>query len=225
MSDHEHRWTLGRIQNPVRGMLHGSAAVVSVFAAIVLLWHASGGVSRTVALLVFGFGLVFLYTVSTLYHTVPWRDMAKKRMQQLDHSTIFVFIAASYTPFLVIVLDGWMQWASLLGVWGITAAGIMQLTLFPQRTTGPAIAIKMTLGWLAVLIVWPILQRLPWTAVALLGLGGVFYTIGMIFLVTNRPRLWPRVFSYHELFHVLVIAGTLVHFTAIFRYVARFAPA
>jgi hemolysin III len=72
-------------------------------------------------------------------------------------------------------------------------------------------------------LLWPLTTRLPWTALLLLGLGGLFYTGGMVMLVTNRPRLWPRVFSYHEVFHVLVIAGSSVHFAMITRYVAHFA--
>jgi hemolysin III len=83
-----------------------------------------------------------------------------------------------------------------------------------------SVALSTTQGWLAVLVVWPLAQRLPWPALLLIGLGGVLYTVGMVLLVTGRPRLWPRWFSYHEVFHVLVVAASAVHFAAVARYIA-----
>lgn len=219
------RWTLGRMQNPVRGFLHGTAAVLSVAGSVWLLTHSSGGLTRRASLALFGLALVALYTISTIYHTIPWRSVWKERMQRVDHSTIFVFIAATYTPFAVVVFDGWLTWFTLSMVWSIAVVGIAQLAFFPRPSKAASVALNTTLGWLALLLVYPMAQRLPWTAIALMFLGGGLYTVGMVLLVTGRPRLWPRVFSYHEAFHVLVIAGSVAHFAVQFRYVARFTAA
>ena len=216
------RWTLGKMQNPVRGFLHGSGALVSVVGLIWLLVNNGGGVGRIFALAVFGASLIVLYTTSTIYHTVPWREAWKKRMQRLDHTAIFLLVAGTYTPMAAIVLDGWLRWGTLAMAWTIAAIGIAQLHFFPRQTTGLAIALYMILGWLAVLLAYPMAQRLPWPALLVMLVGGLQYSIGMVFLVTNRPKLWPRVFSYHELFHVLVIGGSLAHYIVTARYVVHY---
>lgn len=217
------RWTLGKMQNPVRGFLHGTAALASVAAGIVLLVRSSGGFWAKFAFAVFGLAMIALYTVSTLYHTIPWRQVWKQRMQRVDHSAIFVFIAATYTPIAAIVFDGWIRWLTLAVVWSIALTGVLLLAFRSNTAKGLSVVLNATLGWLAVFLLAPMVDRLPWTAVMWMFIGGGLYTVGMVFLITNRPRLWPRVFSYHEAFHVLVIGGTIAHYLVHFRYVARFA--
>ncbi|MBI4515018.1 MAG: hemolysin III family protein [Deltaproteobacteria bacterium] len=217
------RFTLGRMQNPVRGFLHGTAALLSVAGAIALWIRCAGGLSQRLALLTFGLSLVALYTVSSLYHSVPWSQRWKERMQRLDHSMIYVLVAGTYTPIAYIVLEGWLRWAALAGAWGITAAGIAQKAFLPRLRPWFSVTLQTTQGWLALPLFLPLAQRLPFEAVALAGLGGIFYTAGMVFYATQRPRLWPQVFSHHELFHVCVIAGSAAHYAMTFAYVARFA--
>jgi hemolysin III len=213
------RWTLGRMQNPVRGFLHGGAAAASIVGGIFLLAHATEPAHHA-ALLVFAVSLFGLYTVSSLYHSVPWPRQWKARMQRLDHSMIYVLVAGTYTPIAWIALDGWLRAGILAAVWGIALAGILQKILLPRVGVSLFIAAATIQGWLALPLIAPLAERLPVPAVTLLGLGGVSYTIGMVFLVTERPRLWPRVFSYHEAFHVLVIAGSSLHYGMIFTYLA-----
>jgi len=214
------RVTLGRMTHPVRGFLHGAAAVVSLVGAILITLLSSGSVSDRVSLLVFGLSLVGLYAVSALYHSVPWSEMWKKRMQRLDHSMIFVLVAGTFTPISWILFDGWLRWGTLIVQWGIVAVGVWEKMVSKKDRHAFSVALSTTQGWLAVLVVWPLAQRLPWPALLLIGLGGVLYTVGMVLLVTGRPRLWPRWFSYHEVFHVLVVAASAVHFAAVARYIA-----
>ena len=218
----EARATLGRMQNPVRGFLHGAAAIAALIGstALVLRIPSVGG---RIAAAVFGLAMVGLYTTSSLYHSIPWRDIWKWRMRRLDHSMIFVLIAGTYTPMAGIVLEGRMRTFTLVIVWTIAAVGVAQQAFFPREHTAFPIALMTTLGWLAVFIVVPLANRAGLAAVALLAGGGLLYTVGMVFLVTNRPRLWPRVFSYHELFHVLVVTATTMHFLATWHYVAPLA--
>jgi hemolysin III len=218
------RATLGRMQNPVRGLLHGTAAALSVVGAALLWTRAGAGdVSARGALLVFGASLVGLYTVSSLYHSVPWRPRWKQRLQRIDHAMIYVLIAGSYTPVAAIVLDGWLGAATLALVWGIAAAGTAHKLCWPRvghRVSVPLYALQ---GWLALPLLGPLSERLAGPAVALLVTGGLLYTAGLVAFATERPRLWPRVFSYHEVFHVLVVAGSASHFALAFAYVAPFA--
>jgi hemolysin III len=209
--------------NPVRGFLHGTAAVVSVVGATLLTVFAGGGAWNRISLLVFGVSLVSLFTVSSLYHSVPWGPAWKARMQRLDHTMIYVLVAGTFTPIAWIALDGWLRVATLAVQWGIVAAGAVQKAFFPGVSRNLSVAMQTTQGWLALLLLWPLASALPWTALFMLGLGGVLYTVGMVILVTNRPRLWPHVFSYHEVFHILVVAGSSVHVAVVAHYLVRFA--
>ena len=216
------RWTLGKMQNPVRGFLHGSAAIAGLVGTIFLLVHAPNLPTR-IAVLVFGLAVMALYTTSSLYHTIPWHERWKKRMQRMDHSMIYVLIAGTYTPIAAIVLDNPWRWVVLSMVWGIAITGVVQKGFFPKVPGWVSVMMSTILGWIGIFFFWPMIQRLGWLPVGLVLAGGVLYTIGMVFLVTNRPRLWPRVFSYHEMFHVLTVSATSLHFLVIWRYVIPLA--
>ncbi len=213
------------MQNPVRGLLHGVSALLSVVGAAALWSRTDGDLFQQVALLVFGLSLIGLYSVSSAYHSVRWNSLWKGRMQRIDHAMIYVLIAGSYTPIAAIVLDGWLRWIALGTVWGITAVGAAQKLYWPQLGHGYSVALQVAQGWLAVLLLVPLYERLGWPAVGLLVLGGFFYTLGMVAFATQRPRLWPHVFSYHEIFHVLVVGGSASHYAMTFLYVARFGAA
>lgn len=213
------------MQNPVRGLLHGASALLSVVGAIALWNRTDGDLFEQGALLVFGISLVGLYTVSSAYHSIRWNSLWKGRMQRIDHAMIYVLIAGTYTPIAAIVLDGWLRSAALGTVWCITAVGGAQKLYWPQLAHGYSVALQVCQGWLALLLLAPLYERLGWPPVALLLLGGFFYMLGMLAFTTQRPRLWPRVFSYHEIFHILVVGGSLSHYAMTFLYVARFGAA
>ncbi len=212
------RWTLGKMQNPVRGFLHGTAAAVSLVGMVFLILRASGWAGR-IGAVVFGLGLLGLYTTSSLYHSIPWREVWKRRMQRLDHSMIFVLIAATYTPIVVVTLDGWWRWLALAMAWGIAIVGILNRLFASMDRHAFSFSLMVILGWISIPIMFPLAARAGTAAVVLMATGGVLYTIGMVFKVTRWPRLWPRVFSAHELFHVFVVAASAVHWTATYRYV------
>lgn len=218
----EDRVRLGKMTNPVRGILHGTAALGFLVGGITLFVIAPADSLRRFSILTFGLSLVALFTVSSLYHSIPWRGNAKQWMQRIDHTMIYVLIAGTFTPIAAITLDGWLRWGTLAVQWGIVGFGAIEKLM--RRTPSPSlsIALQTTQGWLAMFLLWPLSSRLPLTALVLIGLGGLLYTVGMVFLVTNRPRMWPRVFSYHELFHIFVVAAATLHFIAIARYVVSF---
>jgi hemolysin III len=216
------RLTLGKMQNPVRGFLHGSAAVISAIGGVALWVRAESDPGRQLALLVFAASLVGLYTASSLYHSVPWQPAWKGRMQRIDHSMIYVLVAGTYTPISFVVLDGPVRIVALGVVWGIAAVGIFQKFAYPSVGLWFSITMQMFQGWFAVLFFTPLAERLPAPALYLLGLGGILYSAGMVMLVTERPNLWPHVFSYHEVFHVFVIGGSVAHYTMTILYVAPF---
>jgi len=216
------RLTFGKMHNPVRGILHGTAAMLSLVGGAALWVRSTGDLSRQLALLVFAVSLVALYAASSLYHSVPWRSVWKARMQRLDHAMIYVLVAGTYTPLALVVLHGWPQWMALGATWGIASIGIAQKACRPRVGDWFSITMQTVQGWFALPLLGPLAQQLPRAALAQVAVGGVLYTLGMVLFVTKRPRLWPRVFSYHEVFHVFVVAGSAMHYVVMFRYVAGF---
>jgi hemolysin III len=206
------------MQNPIRGLLHGSAAVVAALGLAALVAQAGEKVSILVSVIVFGVALVAMFTVSALYHSVPWTQRWRTRMQRIDHSLIFVVVAATFTPLAFAALEGLPLAVGLTVVWGIAAVGItLKFTLRTPRT-GLSIILQMAMGWSALIWLPWFASRLGWEAVALILVGGVCYTAGTVVFATKRPRLVPRSFGYHELFHALVVAGAAFHYWAVAGY-------
>lgn len=223
MDSETERLCLGRMQNPVRGFLHGTAAVLSTIGASVLWDHGSGDLGLQIALLLFAVSLVALYTVSSLYHSVPWSSEWKLRMQRVDHSMIYLVVAGTYTPLAMVVLEGPMLWGALVATWGIAIGGIAQKIFWPGVADSVSIAMQTFQGWLALPFMGMFAHALPHGAIVLVVAGGLLYTIGMVLFVTQRPQLWPHVFSYHEVFHVFVVVASSLHYAAMLTYVAPLA--
>lgn len=207
------------MQNPVRGFLHGGAALFSVAGLITLVVRTARDTTRMWSMVVFGVSLIALYTTSSLYHSVPWKETWKPRMQRLDHSMILVLVAGSWTPLAVNVLEGRWRVATLSIVWGLALVGIAQKIFFPNVRVWFSITLAMVMGWFALVPLPQLFRNLAIGAVVLMFVSGAFYTVGMVAFATKRPRLFPRLFSYHEVFHVLVVAGSVTHFILLMLYV------
>lgn len=207
--------TWGRMQNPMRGLLHGSAALFSVVGLTVLMSRVDADSFTRPGVIIFGLALIAMFTVSALYHSVPWTKRWKRRMQRIDHTLIFLVVAATFTPLALAALEGLALLIGMLIVWGIAAVGILLKFVLSHPRTGLSISLQMAMGWSALAFLPWFASRLGWGIVVLILAGGVCYTIGTIVFATKRPRLAPRVFGYHELFHVLVMAGAAFHYSAI----------
>jgi hemolysin III len=212
------RLTLGKMQNPIRGFLHGSAAVAAAIGLVVLLDRSRGRTAAVAGAVIFGGALLVMYVVSSLYHSVPWEPRWKTRLQKLDHSMIFLVVAGTFTPIAIASLGGLALTLALGVVWGIAVAGILLKALMPESRTSLSVTLQMVMGWSALIWIPWIWRELGPGAIALIVLGGGCYTVGTVIYAARRPRLFPRIFSHHELFHVLVIAGSSFHFFAILLY-------
>jgi len=164
-----------------------------------------------------------MFAVSTIYHSVGWHERRKVFMQRLDHSMIFLVVAATFTPFGVVVLDGWVRVVLLGLVWVTAVVGVLLKFVLPKVRTGLSISLQHIMGWSSLLAVPLIWQRIGPGAVWLMLAGGLCYSLGTVIFATKRPRLFPRVFSYHELFHLFVIAGSTLHFLAVLWYVMPYS--
>lgn len=216
---------LGKMRNPVRGFMDGAAAIASLVGLVALAWLTLDNTLRLVAVGTFGVSLMALYTTSMLYHTVPWSARWRDRMQRLDHSMIFVLVAGSWTPLAAVVLEGTWRVAVLSVVWGVALVGIAQKLILPRVRLWFSITLQTTLGYFALVPLLELVRRLSGGAILLMFAGGALYTVGLVLFTMRRPRLFPRVFSYHEVFHIFVIAASALHFLMVVKYVVPYPAA
>ncbi len=201
----------------LRGVSHAIAAVLALAAAIVAVALARTPGS-TIALAVYGGGLVALFAASALYHRWPGTSRFKPLLQRIDHGTIYVFIAASYTP-IALVLHGSLEWILLAVAWSGAAAGVALRLGWISAPRGATTASYLMLGWVIVIAIPQLTTALGLTPLILLGAGGVTYSLGALVYAARRPDPWPRTFGFHEVFHMLVIAAAAAQYVAIVGWV------
>jgi hemolysin III len=208
----------------LRGISHAFAFLLSVAAAVVGIMLASGS-RATVAVAIYGAALIALFGGSALYHRWSGPAWFKPVLQRIDHSTIFVFIAASYTPIALLVLQGPLVWVLLGIAWTGAAAGVA-FSLGWIHAPRPVIAASyLVLGWVAVIAVPQLLSELSAAPLILFAAGGVLYTVGAVIYAFQRPDPWPTTFGFHEIFHALVIAAAAAHYIAVVGWVLPAAHA
>jgi hemolysin III len=188
------------------------------------VWFAAAGAALLVALApdptaravsaVYGLGLIALFGGSALYHRWRWHPRWRPLLRRIDHSTIFVFIAASATPVGVLVLDGTMQLVVLIGMWVGAIGGVIFSLAWIDAPRALQAGLYIAVGWLGAAATPQIVDRLGAAPVALLAAGGILYTTGAVIYAARRPDPWPRTFGFHEIFHAFVIAAAICHFVA-----------
>jgi hemolysin III len=198
----------------LRGWIHQVAFFLAIPAGAALILAAPTTRART-AVTIFALGLVGMYGVSAAYHRFPWDPRAKRVVKRLDHSMIFVLIAGTYTPFSLLVLHGAFAVALLVIVWAGAALGIALKVTRIDRLDVIAGALYIILGWLVVAAAPQLIRGLTATEIALTAIGGILYTLGAIVLAGHRPDPNPRVFGYHEVWHVMTVAGAACHYSVI----------
>ena len=206
----------------MRGVLHAYAFWVALAAATVLVAIAPTGQARAAAA-VYGTGLCALFAVSGLYHRWRWDMRWRPLLRRMDHSTIYLFIAASSTPVAWLVLDGSIRTIALVTVWAGAAGGV---ALSIAWITAPRILVCLSyllVGWAGAIGLPQIVDRLPTAPLVLLAAGGVLYTVGAVIYAVKRPNPWPTAFGFHEIFHLLVVLAALAHFIAMAGWVVPFA--
>jgi hemolysin III len=193
---------------------HLVGAVLAFVGAVWMLVLASmdGNVWKIVSTAIYGVTLLLLYSVSTVYHSV--RGRAKVIMQKVDHLSIYLLIAGSYTPFCLVTLRGPWGWTLFGVVWALAVIGMLQEIKPRSEARVMSLVIYAVMGWIVLVAVKPLMAALGTAGFTWLAAGGVFYTVGIIFFAfDSRFRHW------HGIWHLFVIAGSLLHFVAIMFYV------
>jgi hemolysin III len=207
-----------QVKPRLRGVFHQYAFYVALVAGAVLVALSDSG-RELVATWIYAAALAAMFGVSALYHRVDWRSpQLRAWMRRLDHSTILLLIAGTYTPFALLAFDGKLADAILIVVWAGAAAGLVLNLAWVDAPKWLTALVFVALGWVGVVAV-PEMLDLGVAPAVLVFAGGGLYTLGAVTYALRRPNPVPHVFGYHEIFHVLVIAAAAAHFVAIAGFV------
>ncbi|RHT69306.1 hemolysin III family protein [Ruminococcaceae bacterium AM28-23LB] len=204
-------YTLG--EEIFNSVSHGVGVALACvgFGILIVLSALYGDAWAVSSSIVYSFSLFALYLASTLYHACPNRRV-KGVLQVLDHCSIFLLIAGTYTPYTLITLRGALGWSLFAVVWGAAIVGVVLNAIDVQKYSRISMVCYVAMGWVVVLAIRPLMASLAWNGLVLLALGGVFYTVGIVFYVIRRSYM-------HSIWHLFVLAGSVCHYLSILLYV------
>jgi hemolysin III len=203
-----------RKEEVANSVTHGIGAVLSIAALVILIVFASlyGNAWHIVSFTIYGASMFILYMSSTLVHSFP-EGRAKDIFEILDHSSIYFYIAGTYTPFLLVVIRGSVGWSLFGVVWGLAIAGTIFKCFFVKKYLFTSTILYVVMGWMMVFAWKPLGDKLSSQGMTFLMIGGLLYTFGAIFYV------WRGFRYHHAVWHLFVIAGTVLHFFCVLFYV------
>ncbi|KHT60701.1 hemolysin [Photobacterium gaetbulicola] len=194
---------------------HALGMVFGIIGLVLLLVQAVGADADALSitsLSIYGASMILLYLASTLYHAIPF-ERAKRALKTFDHCAIYLLIAGTYTPFLLISLRTPLAITLMAVIWAIALVGIMLKIAFVYRFKRLSLATYLTMGWLSLIAVYPLAMSLATGGLVLLAVGGIVYSVGVVFYVNKRIPY------NHAIWHLFVLGGTVCHFLAIYFYV------
>jgi hemolysin III len=202
----------------LRGRLHQYAFFIALACGIVLCAIAAGrpGIAPLLSCLIYSLTVCGLFGTSALYHRRIWSERGYQIMRRADHSMIFLFIAGTYTPFCVLLLDPGTATLMLALIWGGALGGVALKSIRPNLPRWAGAPLYLALGWAAVAILPDILHTGGVAALVLLAAGGIAYSVGAIFYALRKPNPWPTVFGHHEFFHACTLVAAICHHVAVY---------
>jgi hemolysin III len=213
---------INNLREPMNGFTHFIGIVLSIVGTIFLISSSLNPYksNHLIAFSIFGLGLILLYSTSTLYHWLKLSDDGILRMRKADHIMIFINIAATYTPVCMIALKNNLGWTLLFIIWSIALAGILIKIFWIQAPRWLSTIIYVLMGWMAIVVIFPLIEVLQLQALVWLFIGGVFFTTGAIIYALKKPDPYPGILGFHEIFHLFVLLGSFSHFWMMYKYIA-----
>lgn len=206
---------LSKLREPVNGLTHLAGAITAFFGLIALLSVAWGGTAKVVSVLIYGLGLIGMFSASATYHLAKVKPEIQQTLRKLDHSAIFLLIAGTYTPFCLIAFTGFWRWGLLAIIWIIAAIGIVVKIFYIKAPRGLNAVIYVMMGWLCVMAAPQMQSVLPVNVLVWLIVGGVVYTLGAVVYSTKIFNFVPGKLGFHEVWHIFVLLAAMAHFVAV----------
>jgi hemolysin III len=211
-------------REPMNGFTHFIGIILSIVATLLLIIKSNDSQSLigVISISVFGISMILLFTASTLYHWLKISEEGIKKLRKADHIMIFIYIAATYTPICIIVLKGSIGWLLLIAVWLVAIFGVIIKLFWMNAPRWLSTLIYVLMGWLAVVVIYPLFSSLEIDALLWLFTGGLFYTVGAIIYALKKPDPFPGILGFHEIFHLFVLAGSFSHYWLMYKYISIF---
>lgn len=207
------------MREPVNTWTHFITFVLSLAGLVYLIIVSRSSAAKVATMSTYGATLILLYGASSLYHWIRTSPKKVLVLKKLDHSAIYLLIAGSYTPVFFYGLSGGWKWAMLSIVWLLACAGIILKMWYINAPRWVSTSFYVALGWIALVPFIQLVRTLPAGAIALMITGGVVYTVGAAIYATKRLDFFPGRFGFHEIFHLFVIAGSIIHFIMVAHYI------
>ncbi len=190
---------------------HGGAIPVMIIGTIALLIISSGDFTAQIVSLIYGLSGVFLFSASFVYHSKKVIENDESFWRKLDHTAIFFLIAGTYTPICFFYLEGKMKWGILIAQWSLVFAGTIFKLFFVNAPRVIGTLIYLLMGWIVIIPISTLVHTMPPAALLFLAAGGISYTIGALIYAFKKPNPLPDFFGFHEIFHIFVIGGAVMH--------------
>ena len=206
----------------LRGYSHAVGTLLAVVATGALLRLTWGDPPRAISMLIYGLSMVILLGMSAVYHVFNWRPAVRVVLRRIDHADIFLFIAGTYTAIVFNAFTGWWRLGILSAVWLLSVVGIATVSPSVRLPRWGLTLLYVGIGWVGLAGLPEILHGLGPAALGLVLAGGVAYSLGAASYALKWPRLWPHVFGYHEVFHLMVLLATAAFFAVVVLYVVPY---
>jgi hemolysin III len=214
---------LKKLREPVNGLTHFFAAIVAAIGLIALIIIGWKNVVKEISLSIYGISLILLFMASAIYHMVKAKPKIIERLRKFDHSAIYVLIAGTYTPFCILMFQGFWKWGLLALIWSLAVIGVALEVILIKAPRWLRVSVYVMMGWIVIAAIGEMLRVMPIGALVWLLAGGVIYTFGAIIYATKKLDFFPGKFGFHEVWHIFVILAALAHFIAIAVYIAPHA--
>lgn len=208
-----------KMKEPVNTWTHFITFMAAIVGLVFLIIMSKNNISKLVTMTIYGVSMILLYGASSLYHWVQTTPQKELLLKKIDHIAIYFLIAGSYTPVFYFGLGGAWRWAMLISVWSLAVLGMALKIWFIHAPRYVSSAFYVSLGWIALVPFLQLIKNLPLGAIILMAVGGVIYTMGAVIYATKIFDFFPKRFGFHEIFHLFIAAGSIVHFIMILIYI------
>lgn len=208
-----------KMKEPVNTWTHFISFVAAIVGLVFLIIMCKSNISKLVTMTIYGLSMILLYGASSIYHWVQTTPQKELLLKKIDHIAIYFLIAGSYTPVFYYGLEGAWRWAMLISVWSLAVIGMALKIWFIHAPRYVSAGFYVSLGWIALVPFLQLIKHLPLGAIILMAVGGVIYTMGAVIYATKIFDFFPKRFGFHEIFHLFIAAGSIVHFIMILIYI------
>ncbi|SPF36619.1 Channel, hemolysin III family protein [Candidatus Desulfosporosinus infrequens] len=208
-----------KMKEPVNTLTHFIPFIAAIIGLVFLIITSRSNIWKLVTMTIYGLSVIVLYGASSVYHGVQTTLELELLLKKVDHIAIYFLIAGSYTPVFYYGLEGTWRWSMLAAVWILAIVGMALKIWFIHAPRYISAIFYVSLGWIALVPFLQLIKRLPSGAIILMAVGGVAYTLGAVIYATKIFDFFPRRFGFHEIFHLFIATGSILHFLMICIYI------